>query len=62
MGRGTYATKPWAQDALMRNLGVFAEGNWTLAAGQHVIAGARMDRADVVDQRSTCLLYTSRCV
>lgn len=53
MGRGMYAAKPWAQDALMRNLGVFAEGNWTLAAGQHVIAGARMDRADVVDQRST---------
>jgi len=53
MGRGTYASKPWSQDAEFRNDGLFAEGTWTLVDGQRWIAGARVDRARVTDRRAT---------
>lgn len=53
MGRGSYATLPWSRDARLRNLGMFAEGTWTAAQGQRVVAGARVDRAETADLRQT---------
>ena len=53
MGRGTYASVPWSQDATFRNTGLFAEGTWSVATGRRVIAGLRMDRAAVTDHRAT---------
>lgn len=53
MGRGNYRSQPWVQDATFRQEGVFAEANWTLSQHQRLIAGARVDRADVTDQRAT---------
>src|SRR5690606_15411127 len=52
MGRGAYQAVPWTVDARFDNLGVFAEGTWS--HGPHrVIAGARVDRAGVDDERAT---------
>lgn len=48
-----YKAMPWEDDATLRNRGVFAEGRWALAAGQRVIAGARVDRASATDLRPT---------
>ena len=53
MGRGAYRALPWSEDALLKNTGVFTEGTWTVAAGQRVVAGARVDRAEVTDRRAT---------
>lgn len=52
-GRGAYLALPWQRDANLRDTGAFAEGRWALAAGQHVIAGARVDRAQATDLRAT---------
>jgi iron complex outermembrane recepter protein len=48
-----YRDMPWENDAELRNTGLFAEGKWTVAVGQRVIAGARVDRAQVTDLRAT---------
>jgi iron complex outermembrane receptor protein len=48
-----YKTMPWEDDATLRNSGVFAEARWTVAAGQRLIAGARVDRAQATDLRAT---------
>jgi iron complex outermembrane receptor protein len=50
-GRGAYKLLPWSPDARFNTLGVFAEGTWTIAQGQRLIAGLRQDRAEVTDQR-----------
>ncbi|MFT3897934.1 MAG: TonB-dependent copper receptor [Thermomonas sp.] len=47
-----YKRMPWERDAEFRNTGIFAEGTWTLAGGQRLIAGVREDRAEATDQRS----------
>lgn len=52
MGRGTYAAQPWTVDARLRNTGVFAEGSWT-RGDSRIVAGARADRAEAQDRRST---------
>ncbi len=52
-GRGTYQSKPWMVDARFSNLGVFAEANWRVAAGNRVVAGLRADRAKATDERTT---------
>jgi iron complex outermembrane receptor protein len=48
-----YKAMPWEDDATLRNSGVFAEARWTVAAGQRLIAGARVDRAQATDLRAT---------
>ncbi|MBV2208830.1 MAG: TonB-dependent copper receptor [Thermomonas sp.] len=51
-GRDVYLTKAWMRDATLRNTGVFAEGTWSPASAQRVVAGARMDAAKVTDHRA----------
>lgn len=51
-GRGNYRKVAWNTDAEFGNLGVFAESHWH-AGPRHVIAGLRMDRAEVEDRRQT---------
>ena len=53
MGVGSYAARPWKQDAEFRNTGVFAEATWTIEARQRVVAGLRSDRAEATDLRAT---------
>ena len=53
MGRGTYKSVPWSRDATLRNIGVFAEGTWTLHPGDRLVAGLRSDHARATDQRAT---------
>ncbi|HRN61763.1 MAG TPA: TonB-dependent copper receptor [Luteimonas sp.] len=53
MGRGAYRARPWTTDAEFDNLGAFAELTRTLASGGQWIAGARVDRAEVTDLRTT---------
>ena len=48
-----YKAMPWEDDATLRNSGVFAEARWMVAAGQRLIAGARVDRARATDLRAT---------
>src|SRR5690606_9044889 len=47
-----YKDMLWEGDAELRNSGAFAEGKWTFAENQHVIAGARLDRARTTDLRT----------
>ncbi|TXI80039.1 MAG: TonB-dependent copper receptor [Cupriavidus sp.] len=47
-----YKIMPWEDDATLRNTGAFAEARWAVAAGQRVIAGARVDRAQATDLRA----------
>lgn len=51
MGRGSYRAAPWTIDARFANLGLFAEG--TRFQGDHSrwVVGARLDRAEVTDER-----------
>jgi iron complex outermembrane receptor protein len=42
---------PWRDDARLAQLGVFAEGHWTVAAGSQWVAGLRLDRAGAQDLR-----------
>lgn len=51
MGRDAYRALPWSEDALFKNSGAFAEGIWSLAPGQRVVAGARLDRSEATDTR-----------
>ncbi|WP_411833416.1 TonB-dependent copper receptor [Pseudoxanthomonas mexicana] len=53
MGRNAHLALPWTTDASFKNLGVFVEATWTLAAGNRLVAGTRADRAEVTDQRAT---------
>ncbi len=53
MGRDAYLALPWSEDAVFRNTGVFAEGTWSMATGQRVVAGARVDRGEATDKRVT---------
>lgn len=48
-----YRDMSWEEDAEFRNTGLFAEGTWTVALGRRVVAGARADRAEATDKRST---------
>lgn len=48
-----YKSMPWEDDATLRNSGVFAEARWTVADGQRVVAGARVDGAQATDLRAT---------
>ncbi|TAK39006.1 MAG: TonB-dependent copper receptor [Lysobacteraceae bacterium] len=52
-GVDAYKDVAWATDAEFRNTGVFGEATWTLAPGQRIVAGARVDRATVDDERAT---------
>ena len=51
MGRGAYLAMPWVVDARFDNLGLFAEGTWFQGDAGRWIAGARVDRAGVDDER-----------
>ncbi len=51
MGRDTWRALPWAQDARLRNTGVFAESHWHIDEGNHLMAGLRVDRASALDKR-----------
>ncbi len=53
MGRNTYDDVPWATDANFKNLGLFSEGTWKLAAEKRWVAGLRVDQAQVQDKRET---------
>ena len=53
MGRGAYRAMPWVVDARFDNLGLFAEGTWFRGEQGRWIAGARVDRAGVDDERMT---------
>ncbi len=53
MGRGTYLAMPRVVDARFDNLGAFAEGTWFQGDAGRWIAGARVDRAGVDDERMT---------
>ena len=53
MGRGTYRAEPWETDARFETRGAFAEGRWHVAEQQRLVAGARVDRAEVQDRRAT---------
>ncbi|QDW67815.1 TonB-dependent copper receptor [Luteimonas granuli] len=53
VGRGTYLALPRVVDARFDNLGVFAEGTWFQGDAGRWIAGARVDRAGVDDERMT---------
>lgn len=53
MGRGTYAAAPWSVDARFDNRGVFGEGTWIQGEGRRWVAGARLDRSGVDDERAT---------
>lgn len=50
-GIGGYLAKPWTTDGTLRNTGVFSEATWSADAGQRWVAGARIDRAQVDDER-----------
>ncbi|MGV8931800.1 MAG: TonB-dependent copper receptor [Luteimonas sp.] len=52
MGRGAYRAVPWSRDAHMGNVGMFAELGWRLDEGDRIVAGVRVDRARVQDQRA----------
>ncbi|MBW7894273.1 MAG: TonB-dependent copper receptor [Opitutaceae bacterium] len=47
-----YAAKPRMRDARFKHLGLFAEARQALAAGQRLIAGARLDQWEVHDPRT----------
>ena len=53
MGRGAYLAVPWEVDARFDNLGAFAEGTWFQGERDRWIAGLRVDRAGVDDERAT---------
>ena len=45
-GRDQYLAQPWMVDARFRQAGAFGELHWHLDGRNHLIAGARVDRAD----------------
>lgn len=53
MGRNTYDDVPWSTDANFSNLGLFSEGTWKRDAETRWVAGVRLDRAQVKDERAT---------
>ena len=53
MGRDAYRAQPWSTDARFGNIGVFSEATWAWAERNRVVVGARVDRAEVKDQRRT---------
>src|SRR5690606_38348437 len=53
MGRDRYQAQPWTVDARFRQAGAFAELHWHLDARNHLIAGARVDRAEAEDRRAS---------
>ncbi len=52
MGRGSYAQKPWLEDARLRNLGIFAEAGIEQDSHTRWVAGARVDQATARDLRA----------
>jgi iron complex outermembrane receptor protein len=52
MGRDQYLAQPWQVDARFRQTGAFAELDWHLGGRNHLIAGARLDRAEAEDRRA----------
>ena len=52
-GRDQYLAQPWQVDARFRQAGAFAELHWHLDARNHLIAGARVDRAEAEDRRAS---------
>lgn len=53
IGRDTHQSQPWNKDADFTNTGVFTELSWALTENRRWIAGGRLDRAEVTDQRAT---------
>lgn len=51
MGRDAYQAQPWEVDARFRQAGAFAELHWHISDRDHLIGGARLDRAEAGDQR-----------
>ena len=51
MGRGAHLAEPWNVDARFRQAGAFAELHWHISSEHHLIAGARVDRAEAEDRR-----------
>lgn len=52
-GRDAYRAQPWSTDARFGNVGVFSEATWTWIERNRLVVGARVDRAEVKDQRGT---------
>ena len=52
MGRSAYLAEPWNVDARFRQSGAFAELHWHISSEHHLIAGARVDRAEAEDRRT----------
>src|SRR5690606_28939717 len=52
MGRDQYLAQPWTVDARFRQSGAFAELHWHLDGRDHLITGARVDRAEAEDRRA----------
>ena len=50
-GRDAYLTRPWLEDARLRNAGIFAEATAPLGERHRIVTGARIDRAEATDQR-----------
>lgn len=53
MGRDSVRKLPWQTDANFSNFGVFSEATWRIASQQRLVAGARVDRARVRDERES---------
>ena len=52
-GRDQYLAQPWTVDARFRQAGAFGELHWHLDGRNHLIAGARVDRAEAEDRRAS---------
>ena len=52
-GRDQYLAQPWMVDARFRQAGAFGELHWHVDGRNHLIAGARVDRAEAEDRRSS---------
>ncbi|MBN7675394.1 TonB-dependent copper receptor [Brucella melitensis] len=50
-------TDNWLKDAQFANYGVFGEWTWNFADNQRLVAGGRIDRASVEDDRASSLTY-----
>ena len=52
-GRDQYLAQPWMVDARFRQAGAFGELHWHLDGRNHLVAGARVDRAEAEDRRGS---------
>jgi len=53
MGVGAYKDLPYSKNAVMQDVGVFSELTWYASGLDRVISGARLDRSQAKDYRTT---------